>query len=204
VSTLNDILDCSKIELRKLELETIPFAIRDHAADLLKPLALRAEQKGLELICHVLPDVPSVALGDPLRLRQVLVNLVGNAIKFTERGQILVQVELMSQDADASLLHVFVSDSGIGISKDKQEEIFQPFRQADGSTTRRFGGTGLGLAISSTLVELMGGRIWVESTPHEGSTFHFTIRLGVSDARAELTSWKMDDLAVLIVDDNEV
>src|SRR5439155_18466679 len=164
----------------------------------------RAEQKGLELICHVLPDVPSVALGDPLRLRQVLVNLVGNAIKFTERGQILVQIELASQDAESSLLHYFVSDSGIGIPKDKQVDIFQPFRQADGSTTRRFGGTGLGLAISSTLVDLMGGRIWVESAPHEGSTFHFTMRLGVSDARPELTSWDLTDLAVLIVDDNDV
>src|SRR5439155_23478874 len=204
LSILNDILDFSKIELRKLELEMIPFSVRDHAAELLKPLALRAEQKGLELMCHVLPDVPSVALGDPLRLRQVLVNLVGNAIKFTERGQILVQVELASQDADTSVLHYFVSDSGIGIAKDKQVDIFQPFRQADGSTTRRFGGTGLGLAISSTLVDLMGGRIWVESTPHEGSTFHFTARMGVSDARPELPTWTLTDLPVLVVDDNHV
>src|SRR5438552_16440735 len=110
---LNDILDFSKIELRKLELETIPFSIRDHLADLLKPLALRSEQKGLELICHVLPDVPSVVLGDPHRLRQVIVNLVGNAIKFTERGQILVQVELASQNPKGAVLHYFVSDSGI-------------------------------------------------------------------------------------------
>jgi signal transduction histidine kinase/DNA-binding response OmpR family regulator len=204
LAILNDILDFSKIELRKLELELIPFSIRDHLADLVKPLALRAEQRQLELICHVLPDVPSVALGDPGRLRQVIVNLIGNAIKFTERGQILVQVELASQDADAIELHYFVSDSGIGISKDKQDEVFQPFRQADGSTTRRFGGTGLGLAISSTLVELMGGRIWVESTPHEGSTFHFTTRLGVSDARPEQTTWNIDGLAVLVIDDNHV
>jgi two-component system, sensor histidine kinase and response regulator len=152
----------------------------------------------------VLPDVPSVALGDPLRLRQVLVNLVGNAIKFTERGQILVQIALASQDAESSVLHYFVSDTGIGIPKEKQEDIFQPFRQADGSTTRRFGGTGLGLAISSTLVDLMGGRIWVESAPHEGSTFHFTVRLGASDARPEPTSWDLTDLAVLVVDDNDV
>ena len=204
LAILNDILDFSKIELRKLELELIPFSLRDHLADLVKPLALRAEQKQLELICHVLPDVPSVALGDPGRLRQVLVNLIGNAIKFTERGQILVQVELVSQGADAMELHYFVSDSGIGISKDKQDEVFQPFRQADGSTTRRFGGTGLGLAISSTLVDLMGGRIWVESTPHEGSTFHFTTRLGVSDARPEQTTWNIDGLAVLAIDDNHV
>jgi signal transduction histidine kinase/CheY-like chemotaxis protein/HPt (histidine-containing phosphotransfer) domain-containing protein len=204
LSILNDILDFSKIELRKLELEVIPFSVRDHLADLLKPLALRAEQKKLELVCHVLPDVPSIALGDPLRLRQVLVNLVGNAIKFTERGQILVQVELGSQEPGANALHYFVSDSGIGISKDKQEEIFQPFRQADGSTTRRFGGTGLGLAISSTLVELMGGRIWVESTPHEGSTFHFTARFGISEVRPELMSRNLTDLPVLVVDDNIV
>ena len=213
---LNDILDFSKIELRKLELEVIPFSVRDHLADLLKPLALRAEQKGLELICHVLSDVPSVALGDPGRLRQIIVNLLGNAIKFTERGQILVQVELAAQHPapagapgargvpSVNELHYFVSDSGIGISKEKQQEIFQPFRQADGSTTRRFGGTGLGLAISSTLVELMGGRIWVESTPHEGSTFHFTARLGASDARPELTTWNVTGLPVLIVDDNHV
>jgi Signal transduction histidine kinase len=113
-------------------------------------------------------------------------------------------VELASQGADAIELHYFVSDSGIGISKDKQDEVFQPFRQADGSTTRRFGGTGLGLAISSTLVDLMGGRIWVDSTPHEGSTFHFTTRLGVSDARPEQTTWNIDGLAVLVIDDNHV
>ena len=115
----------------------------------------------------------------------MLVNLVGNAIKFTERGQILVQVEATSKTADGTVLHYFVSDSGIGIPADKQQAIFEPFKQADGSTTRRFGGTGLGLAISSTLVELMGGRIWVESEPLEGSTFHFTVHLGVTDARPE-------------------
>src|SRR5919204_2400516 len=119
LSILNDILDFSKIEMRKLELEQIPFSIRDHLADLLKPLALRAEQKGLELICHVLPDVPSIVLGDPVRLRQVLVNLVGNAIKFTERGQILVQVQVESKTPTDMVLHYFVSDSGIGIPADK-------------------------------------------------------------------------------------
>src|SRR5262249_12285028 len=183
---LNDILDFSKIEMRKLELEEIPFSIRDHLADLLKPLALRAEQKELEVVAHVLPDVPNVAVGDPGRLRQVLVNLLGNAIKFTERGQILVQGEVAEQQADRTVLRYFVSDSGIGTAPDKQQAIFEPFKQADGSTTRRFGGTGLGLAISSTLVELMGGRVWVDSAPHEGSTFHFTVRLGKSDARPEV------------------
>jgi signal transduction histidine kinase/DNA-binding response OmpR family regulator len=204
LSILNDILDFSKIEMRKLEFEHIPFSVRDHLADLVKPLALRAEQKGLELVCHVLADVPSVTLGDPGRLRQVMVNLIGNAIKFTERGQILVQVEAESKSSDSTVLHYFVSDSGIGVPADKQQEIFQPFKQADGSTTRRFGGTGLGLTISSTLVELMGGRIWLESAPHEGSTFHFTTRLGVTDARPEATSVDLTDLPVLVVDDNAV
>src|SRR5438067_4815449 len=201
---LNDILDFSKIEMRKLELESIPFSVRDHLAELLKPLALRAEQKDLEVISHVLPDVPNAAVGDPGRLRQVLVNLVGNAIKFTERGQILVQVETSSTTAGQTVLHYFVSDSGIGIPAEKQRAIFEPVKQADGSTTRRFGGTGLGLTISSTLVELMGGRIWVESAPHEGSTFHFTVALGVTDATPEPPVVDLTDLAVLVVDDNEV
>ena len=201
---LNDILDFSKIEMRKLELEAIPFSTRDHLSDLLKPLALRAEQKGLELVCHVVPDVPNVAVGDPGRLRQVLVNLVGNAIKFTERGQILVHLELTSSDADGCVLHYFVSDSGIGVPREKHGTIFEPFKQADGSTTRRFGGTGLGLAISSTLVEMMNGRIWVESEPFEGSTFHFTVRLGLSDAVPESTFIDLTDVRVLVVDDNPV
>jgi signal transduction histidine kinase/DNA-binding response OmpR family regulator len=204
LSILNDILDFSKIEMRKLEFEEIPISVRDHLADLLKPLAMRAEQKGLELVCHVLPDVPSITVGDPGRLRQVLVNLIGNAIKFTERGQILVQVEVESKTSDESVLHYFVSDSGLGVPKDKQAEIFQPFKQADGSTTRRFGGTGLGLAISSTLVDMMGGRIWLESAPFEGSTFHFTVRLGVTDARPEVMAANLTGLPVLIVDDNAV
>ena len=204
LSILNDILDFSKIEMRKLELEQIPFSVRDHLADLLKPLALRAEQKDLELVCHVLPDVPNVAVGDPGRLRQVLVNLVGNAIKFTERGQILVQVEMMSKTATDLVLHYFVSDSGMGIPADKQQAIFEPFKQADGSTTRRFGGTGLGLTISTTLVELMDGRIWLESEPLEGSTFHFTAHLGITGARPEPPAVNLTDLRVLIVDDNSV
>jgi signal transduction histidine kinase/DNA-binding response OmpR family regulator len=204
LSILNDILDFSKIEMRMLEFEKIPMSVRDHLAELLKPLALRAEQKDLELVCHVLPDVPNITVGDPGRLRQVLVNLIGNAIKFTERGQILVQVEVESRTSDEAVLHYFVSDSGIGVPKDKHDEIFQPFIQADGSTTRRFGGTGLGLAISSTLIEMMGGRIWLESTPFEGSTFHFSVRLGVTDARPEPMTANLTDLPVLVVDDNGV
>jgi signal transduction histidine kinase/CheY-like chemotaxis protein len=204
LAILNDILDFSKIEMRKLELERIPFSLRDHLADLVKPLALRAEQKDLELVCHILPDVPHAAAGDPGRLRQVLVNLLGNAIKFTERGQILVQVQVESKTDETFTLHYFVSDSGIGISKDKQTAIFEPFKQADGSTTRRFGGTGLGLSISSTLVEMMGGRIWVESAPLEGSTFHFTVVLGTTDARPEAMALELAGIRVLIVDDNAV
>jgi signal transduction histidine kinase len=204
LAILNDILDFSKIEMRKLELEQIPFSLRDHLADVLKPLALRAEQKGLEVVCHVLPDVPHVVVGDPIRLRQVLVNLVGNAIKFTDRGQILVQLQLESKTGDECMLHYFVSDSGIGVPKDKQKAIFEPFRQADGSTTRRFGGTGLGLAISTTLVELMKGRIWLDSAPYEGSTFHFNVRLSVSDARPEMTAVDLTGVPVLVVDDNAV
>jgi CheY-like chemotaxis protein len=143
-------------------------------------------------------------VGDPGRLRQVIVNLVGNAIKFTERGQILVQVDVESTAERTCVLHYVVSDSGIGIPAEKQRAIFEPFKQADGSTTRRFGGTGLGLAISSTLVDLMGGRIWVESTPLQGSTFHFTVHLGVSDARPETLAVDLTDVRALIVDDNDV
>jgi signal transduction histidine kinase/DNA-binding response OmpR family regulator/HPt (histidine-containing phosphotransfer) domain-containing protein len=204
LTILNDILDFSKIEMRKLELELVPFSVRDHLADLLKPIEFRAEQKDLEIVCHVLSDVPSVAVGDPGRLRQVLVNLLGNAIKFTERGQILVQVEVESRSADETVLHYSVSDSGIGIPADKQREVFEAFKQADGSTTRRFGGTGLGLAISSTLVDLMGGRIWVESVPLEGSTFHFTACFGTSAARPEPAAINFTDLAVLIAGDSSV
>jgi signal transduction histidine kinase/CheY-like chemotaxis protein len=204
LSILNDILDFSKIEMHKLELEPVHFSIRDQLADLLKPLAMRAEQKGIEVVCHVLPSVPNAAVGDPGRLRQVLVNLVGNAVKFTERGQILVQVEVESKSNDALMLHYLVSDSGIGIPQEMQRKIFEPFRQADGSTTRRFGGTGLGLTISSTLVELMGGRIWLESTPREGSTFHFTARFGVAEASPEPQAANLTDLPVLVVDDNNV
>jgi signal transduction histidine kinase/CheY-like chemotaxis protein len=204
LSVVNDILDFSKIEQRQLELESVPFSLRDHLADVLRPLAVRAEQKHLELVCHVLPDVPEVAAGDAGRLRQVLMNLIGNAIKFTERGHVLVQIEVQSTTADHVVLHYSVSDSGIGIPREKQQEVFQAFKQADGSTTRRFGGTGLGLSISSTLVELMGGRIWVQSEPLEGSVFHFTARLGVSGALQAATSVDLADIPVLVVDDNAV
>ena len=177
LSVINDVLDFSRIEAGKLLLEVIEFPLRQTIAETLTPLALRAHEKGLELLCDVHRNVPDQVIGDPSRLRQVLVNLVGNALKFTEEGEVLLTVGLESQNQHDVVLHVAVRDTGIGIAPDKQQSIFSPFIQADGSTTRRFGGTGLGLTISSQLVELMGGRLWVESTEGQGSTFHFTVNL---------------------------
>jgi signal transduction histidine kinase/CheY-like chemotaxis protein len=205
LSILNDILDFSKIESRKLELESVPFSPRTIIANALKPLALRAHQKGLELICDVDPAVPEGLLGDPTRIQQVLSNLVGNALKFTEHGHVFIDVREDSRVAGSTRLHVSVADTGIGIPADKHESIFEAFRQADGSTTRRFGGTGLGLTISATLVRLMGGRLWVESTPGLGSTFHFTVALDVATLPdAPLPQAPPLRLKVLIVDDNDV
>jgi signal transduction histidine kinase/CheY-like chemotaxis protein/HPt (histidine-containing phosphotransfer) domain-containing protein len=184
LGVLNDLLDFSRIEARLVSLEQAPFCPADHLDELLKPLVARASQKQLELIFHVMPDVPLEVVGDPARLRQVLLNLVGNAIKFTDRGQIMVQAYVESRGATSVTLHYAVTDSGIGISEDKHHAIFQAFQQADGSVTRRFGGPGLGLAISSTLVQLMGGRIVVESTPNEGSTFHVTATFALPAGRS--------------------
>jgi signal transduction histidine kinase/CheY-like chemotaxis protein/HPt (histidine-containing phosphotransfer) domain-containing protein len=182
LAILNDILDFSKIESRKLDLESVPFALRDVMGDLLKPMAMRAHQKNLDFVCDVAPDVPAVIVGDPLRLRQVLANLIGNAIKFTDTGHVRVEVALESRADACARLRFSVRDSGIGIPPEQHTAIFEAFRQADGSTTRRFGGTGLGLAISATLVRLMGGRIWVESHRGAGSTFHFTAAFDVARA----------------------
>jgi signal transduction histidine kinase/CheY-like chemotaxis protein len=205
LSILNDILDFSKIESRKLELEAVPFSLRSSVADVLKPLALRAHQKGLELICDIDPNVPAGVVGDSTRIQQVLSNLVANALKFTERGHVFVAIRQESRAADSTELHFTVTDTGIGIPPEKHATIFEAFRQADGSTTRRFGGTGLGLTISATLVRLMGGRLWVESEPGTGSTFHFTVALDVADEPdVEPTDLRHQNLAVLIVDDNEV
>ena len=146
----------------------------------MKALALRAHKKGLELACHIAPGVPEAVVGDPGRLRQVVVNLVGNAIKFTERGEVVVDVAVESRTDYEARLHVTVIDTGTGIPKERQGVIFEAFAQANSSTTREFGGTGLGLTISSKLVAMMGGRIWVESEPGKGSKFHFTARLGIS------------------------
>jgi signal transduction histidine kinase/DNA-binding response OmpR family regulator len=206
LTVLNDILDFSKIEAGKLDIEHVSFGLRDCVAHTLKPLALHAHQKDLELAYHIHPEVPDVLLGDPGRLRQILVNLIGNAIKFTEQGEVVIQVEVESQTADITCLHITVTDTGIGISRDKQRLIFEPFTQADGSTSRRYGGTGLGLAISVQLVQLMGGRLWVESEPGEGSSFHFTVRFGiessVSEAPEPVPPVNVRGLPVLVVDDN--
>lgn len=204
---LNDILDFSKIEAGKLELESVAFALRDTLGDTLRTLAGRASQKGLELTYHIPPDIPDNLVGDPGRICQVMVNLVGNAIKFTERGEIGVAVKMDSLAADRVLLHFAVKDTGPGISPDKQEMIFEAFRQADSSMSRRYGGTGLGLAISSRLVEMMNGRIWVESEMGKGSTFHFTADISLQKDRPakpaapELAT--LQGLRVLVVDDNE-
>ncbi len=203
---LNDILDFSKIEAGKIELEHVEFRLRDAVGDTLSTLALRAHHKRLELACHILPDVPDVLVGDPGRLRQVLVNLVGNAIKFTEQGEVVVRVAQEALTHDAVYLHVTVRDTGIGIPKEKQRVIFNAFEQADTSTTRKHGGTGLGLAISSELARMMGGRIWVESEPGRGSTFHVTARFEVCDEceeppPADLNA--LNALHVLVVDDND-
>lgn len=206
LALINDLLDFSKIEARKLQLDRVGFNLRDTLEDTIRVLALRAHQKDLELACHIRSEVPDALIGDPLRLRQVVVNLVGNAIKFTDQGEVVLSVLLESYNNVNTQLHFSVTDTGIGIPVDKQKIIFQAFSQADGSTTRRYGGTGLGLAISTQLVELMGGRIWVESQSGRGSTFHFTVAFELQKPGAvELASrWSaLTNLPVLIVDDNK-
>jgi two-component system, sensor histidine kinase and response regulator len=206
LALVNDILDFSKVEARKLTLERVPFGVRDVVEDAVRLLASRAEEKGLELACRILPEVPDAVVGDPGRLRQVLLNLVSNAIKFTEQGEVLVDVVPARLSGDEAALKFTVSDTGIGIPADKQWEIFGPFMQVDASITRRYGGSGLGLAIASQLVELMGGRIWIESEVGRGSRFHFVAHLGVQHGMAAHPvppeSADLRDLRVLVVDDN--
>jgi PAS domain S-box-containing protein len=177
---LNDILDFAKIEARKLDLEHIAFNLRDRLEATMNALALPTGQKRVELAYHVEPDVPLTVVGDPGRLQQILVNLLGNSIKFTECGEVRLQVEKVSEDAEGAVLRFSVTDTGVGIPPEKQQVIFQAFTQADSSSTRRFGGTGLGLAITSQLVGMMGGRIWLESKVGQGSAFHFTLRIGLN------------------------
>ena len=192
MEVISEILDFSKIEAGKLRVESVPFGLRGLMDDMLGPLAFRAHGKGLELSYCVGSDVPDDIIGDPTRLRQVLVNLIGNAIKFTDRGEIAASVFRETSDDQDLELHFTVADTGVGIQADRVEHVFEAFEQADGSTTRQYGGTGLGLSISRRLVELMGGRIWVESNVGSGSTFHFTIPVCVgcgqprADARTSL------------------
>ena len=181
---INDTLDFSKIEAGKMELENIAFDVREVVGDSTQLLGLRAAEKGIDLIFRVAPDVPAALSGDPGRLRQILVNLLGNAVKFTDRGEVFADVWLENRTDSRVRLHCAVQDTGIGIPADKHECIFQSFSQVDNSTTRRFGGTGLGLAVSAKLVELMGGRIWVESEVDRGSTFHFTAEFAAAIAEA--------------------
>ncbi|MFH0725336.1 MAG: response regulator [Pseudomonadota bacterium] len=203
---INDILDFSKIEAHRLDLESIGFNIRDCICDSLHALALRAAEKGLELAYHVSSEVPENVLGDPGRLRQIIVNLVGNAVKFTDEGEVVVYVTCEPEEQDLLPLHFTVVDTGIGIATEKQGKIFESFSQADASMTRKYGGTGLGLTISARLVELMDGRMWLESELGKGSSFHFTLRLGtlkeplIRQIPRELS--KLENLRVLVVDDN--
>ena len=208
LNIINDILDFSKIEARKLDLESIVFSLKDSMDAAVKSLGARAAEKNLELVCRYERDVPAAVRGDPRRLRQVLVNLVGNAVKFAEHGEVVVHVAKLSETAKDVQLHFSVSDTGIGIPREKQKAIFEAFTQADASSTRRFGGTGLGLTISSQLVEMMGGRIWVESELGKGSTFHFEVRLGtaepVTKRVAPVDTACLQNMPVLVVDDNAI
>ena len=202
---LNDVLDVSKIEAGRLILDPTPFSLRDAVEDAVRIFAPRADEKGLELACHILPDVPDALIGDSGRLRQVILNLVGNAIKFTAAGDVIVEVSVDTITEDDAVLQFVVSDTGIGIAPEKLATIFGAFVQADASTTRRFGGTGLGLTISSQLVEMMGGRITVTSDVGRGSQFQFSARFGVqppSEALSRPSAANLHDLRVLVVDDN--
>jgi PAS domain S-box-containing protein len=203
---INDILDFSKIEAGKIDLETTDFNLRDTLEATLKTLALRADEKGLELLCEIAPEVPEIVKGDPSRVRQVIVNLIGNAIKFTERGEVALKVSIDLEEGAVRIAHFTVTDTGIGIAPEKLALIFDPFSQADTSTTRKYGGTGLGLTISTRLVAMMGGKIWLESEVGKGSRFHFTIKLETSESKIQLGTSApaslFQDVKVLVVDDN--
>jgi signal transduction histidine kinase/CheY-like chemotaxis protein len=207
LTLINDILDFSKIEAGKLRLDLSEFDLHDTITSTMRALAPRSDEKGLELTWEALPDVPGYLFGDPGRLRQILLNLIGNSIKFTEKGEVSLRVEAESRGEDSALLHFRVSDTGIGISQEKQKQIFEPFMQVDSSTTRKYGGTGLGLAIASQLVKMMGGQIWVESEPGKGSTFHFNARFRLQkkmrpESEAGREPVILQGMPVLVVDDN--
>ncbi len=203
---LNDILDYSKIEAGKLILEETDFKLFDVLDGLLDMFSRKTAEKGLELLLSVAPDIPISLKGDPLRLRQILINLINNSVKFTDKGEIIIQATLLRADADGVTLHFSVTDTGIGIAHEQQAGLFESFVQADGSTTRKYGGTGLGLPISKNLVEIMGGKMWVESEPGRGSTFSFTVLFGVAadtDNQKCLVPWNLAGMKVLVVDDNK-
>jgi CheY-like chemotaxis protein len=205
LSLLNDILDFSKIEAGKIELEQIEFSLADTMGDMLRTLALQAHQKGLELAGRIDPAVPDVLVGDPGRLRQILVNLIGNAVKFTDRGEVLLQIRVRERKDDRIVLQFSVKDTGIGVPPDKQEVIFGAFTQAESSTTRKFGGTGLGLAICSKMTAKMGGDIWLESEPGAGSTFHFTAEFRLEEGAAgkkDADCADLHEVPALVVEDN--
>lgn len=204
---INDILDFSKIESGKMEMEAIDFNLRDSMEETVKTLALQASEKGLELLCDIAPDVPESVQGDAGRLRQVILNLVGNALKFTHHGEVTLHAEIEQQLADGLMVRFTVADTGIGIPADKQQSIFDPFSQADTSTTRKYGGTGLGLAISTRLISMMGGSIWLESEVNRGSRFYFTVPLKFSQKNIRppvvVPAETLREMKILIVDDNK-
>ncbi len=206
LAIINDILDFSKIEAGKLDLDSVDFDLRDSLEETVRTLAYKAQAKGLELACDIREDVPERVTGDPLRLRQIVLNLIGNSIKFTEKGEITLEVAVEARSTEMALLHFVVRDTGIGIPPDKHALIFHAFAQADSSTTRRYGGTGLGLTISARLVNMMAGRIWVESEPDHGCRFHFTARFGIAAPVTESAAFaaveRIQKAPVLIVDDS--
>jgi CheY-like chemotaxis protein/HPt (histidine-containing phosphotransfer) domain-containing protein len=205
LTIINDILDFSKIEAGRLEVEISPFSLRESIGDTMKTLALEAHKKGLELACEIAPDTPEALLGDSVRLRQIVLNLVGNAIKFTERGEVVMRVRPQGSGQGEVTCQFTVSDTGVGIAQEKRGAIFAPFLQADTSTTRIHGGTGLGLTISECLVKMMDGRIWVESEPGKGSAFHFTVRFGLQAAApTERNAIDLKGLRALVVEDHPV
>ncbi|HEU4655331.1 MAG TPA: ATP-binding protein, partial [Steroidobacteraceae bacterium] len=205
LTVINDILDFSKIEAGKLDLDRVEFSIRETVEAALKTVAIRAHGKKLELLCDVAGDVPEIAVGDGMRVRQVILNLLSNAIKFTEAGEVSLAAKVLETQGNECVVQFTVSDTGIGIAPEKQQLIFDPFAQADSSTTRKYGGTGLGLTICSRLVEMMQGRMWVDSEVGKGSRFHFTVRVALASAAANMPRIDMELLRgrrVLIVDDN--
>jgi signal transduction histidine kinase/CheY-like chemotaxis protein len=206
LTVVNDILDFSKIEAGKLDLDHVDFPLTEALDQIMKTFSLLASQKNLELACEVASSIPEMVVGDSTRLRQIVNNLVGNALKFTEHGEIVVTAEIESRDEDSLFLHFTVRDTGIGIPPEQQQKIFEAFSQADGSTTRKYGGTGLGLTVSMRLVKMMGGNMWVESQPGHGSCFHFTARMSVSQlprATKHLCPHIPEEARFLVVDDNE-